>query len=166
MAFEHASVYNGNPPDSLLRYCLDSSAFEDRITALAAALDLLGDEGAAFCDYYLLGIDTPPLWGLKAYQPSSAEILEALNYIETLLASWRQEETPGFAAYILSEEELSEAIDKIEENSIPVFSAETDAEFKDYCPELYAIVKDYYRQAELRGFELDDMDLRSKMLGD
>ncbi|MCL2152999.1 MAG: hypothetical protein FWH57_08595 [Oscillospiraceae bacterium] len=163
MLFERESANNGNPPDSLLRYCLDSSAFEGRVTALEAALDLLGDEGVGFCDDYLLGMNIPPLWYLEAYQPSSEEVLEALNYIETMLASWRKTEIPEFEADVLSMEELRELLASSDESGIPVLSDETGSLVKSFSPELYAIIKRYYQRAQQMGFDLDDRELRLKM---
>ena len=164
LLFERESVMNhGATPDSLLKYCLDGDAFEARITALEAALDLLGDKGTEFCDSYLLGMEIPPLWYLKAYQPSTEEVLEALNYIEELLASWRVSETPDFSADILSVEELNELMNAPDRSGVPVLSVETDALVKSFCPELHAIIRDYYRRAQQRGFNLDDAELRFKM---
>jgi hypothetical protein len=162
---ETESVRAGNPPNALLKYCCNESAFEDHFTAIEAALELLGEKGIAFCDNYMLGTDIPPLWGLKAYQPSSAEILDALNYIETLLANWQQMENKDYPADLVSAEELKQAMDAADNSRVPVMSYELDANVRDYCPELYAIVKDYYRRASMLGFSLDDRDLRQKMMG-
>ena len=162
-AFEDESISAGNPPDALLRYCLEESAFEDRYTALAAALELLGEKGVAFCDNYMLGVEIPPLWDLKVYQPSSAEILESLNYIELLLANWQQTENIDYPADIVSEEELKQAMDAVDNSKVPVLSYELDAKIRKYCPELYALIKDYYRRASEQGFDLNDRELRFKL---
>jgi len=163
--FEDESVSLGNPPNALLRYCLDESAFEDTYTAIAAALDLLGDKGEDFCKNYMLGMDMPPLWYLKDYQPSSAEVLESLNYIEILLANWHQTENMDYPADLVSEQELREAMDASGSGRIPVLSYDLNASIREYCPELFALIKDYYRRASEQGFDLNDRDLRFKMLG-
>ena len=97
-------------------------------------------------------------------QPSSAEILDSLNYIEILLANWHQTENAGYAADLVTEEGLALAMGAVDDSRVPVMSEELDANVRDYCPELYAIVKDYYRRAAQRGFDLNDRDLRSKMM--
>ena len=163
--FEDESARLGNLPDALLRYCLDESAFEEPYTAIAAALDLLGEEeGAKFCEKYVLGVDAPPLWYLKAHQPSSSEVLESLNYIEILLANWHQTENADYTADLVTEEGLALAMGAVDDSRVPVMSEALDATVRDYCPELYAIVKDYYNRASQLGLSLDDRDLRSKML--
>ena len=162
--FEDESVNLGNSPNALLHYCLDENAFESTYTAIAAALDLLGDNGAKFCEKYLLGIEIPPLWDLKAHQPSSAEILESLNYIEILLANWQQTENEDYPVDVVSEQEFSLAMETINDGRIPVMSITLDLSLRDYCPELYAILNSYYRRASQQGFDLDDKDLRFKML--
>jgi hypothetical protein len=162
---ETESTSTGNPPNALLRYCLDESAFEDRYTAIVAAIELLGEKGVAFCDNYMLGTDVPPLWDLKTYQPSSAEVLESLNYIEALLVNWHQTENKDYPEDLVTEEELKQAMDAVDDSRVPVMSYELDANVRKYCPELYAIIKDYYRRASERGFSLDDRELRFKMTG-
>ena len=162
--YEDESVGSGNQPDSLLRYCLDENRHDDSISAVSAALEFFGEDGIAFCDKYLFGLDYPPLWDLAPYQPSSAEILESLNYIELLLANWQQTDNQGYPALLVSEDELSLAMAAMDDGRIPILSPGIDKYLRGYCPELYAIVKDYYRKAAEQGFDLDDKDLRIKLV--
>lgn len=165
-AFENISLELGNEPNSLLHYCLKESSFEDRYTALTAAMDLLGSEAQDFCESYLVGVDIPSLWELKAYQPSSEDVLESLNYIEVLLGSWQKKEDSDYPTHIVSEDELEEAMSTIDDHDISLLSSEMEQSLKEYCPEVYALVADYYNQAMEQGFELDDKDLRFKMYGE
>ena len=162
-AFEKISLEQGNEPNALLRYCLEESSFEDRYTALTAAMDLLGSEAQSFCENYLIGVEIPPLWDLKEYQPSSTEVLDSLNYIEILLGSWQKKGNEDYPTHIVSEEELEKAMSAMGDRNISLLPTEVGEQLKEYCPEIYALVADYYYQAEEKGFELDDKDLRFKM---
>lgn len=162
---EDESSKAGNPPDALLRYCLNESAFEDQFTAFTAVIDLLGgQQGLQFCDNYLMGLEIPPLWGLKFYQPSSTEVLEALNYIEMLLANWQLAENSDYPVDLVSVDALKQAMSNVDTRWVSLFSQETELRLRDYCPEVYALIMDYYWRAKQKGFELDDRGLRFKML--
>ena len=74
-----------------------------------------------------------------------------------------EKENKDYPTHIVSEEELEEAMSVMDDNSISLLSDEVEAQLKEYCPEVYALVADYYQQATEKGFELDDKDLRFKM---
>jgi hypothetical protein len=156
------SVKLGNAPDDLLKYCLteDSSP----ITPLWAALELLKDDSQKFCESYMLGTGIPPLWYLKDDQPPSQEVLEALNYIEIILESWWKLENSSYQAHVVTGEQLDTAMKDVEETQVLFLPQEAAGLIRNYCPEVYALLNDYYRQAEEKGIEFDDKDLRSKLL--
>jgi hypothetical protein len=158
------SVKLGKGPDALLKYCLTED--ESPITAFWAAVEMLGDKSQDFCETYMLGTSIPPLWYLKLYQPSSQEVLEALNYIEILLENWWKQEDDLYRVYIVSEEQLADSLSGLDKNQVTFLPPEMDDLVRDYCPEVYALLNDYYRQVLEKGISFDDKEVRSKLLND
>ncbi|MCL2152092.1 MAG: hypothetical protein FWH57_05085 [Oscillospiraceae bacterium] len=152
----------GAPPEALLKFCLADET--SHITSLWAAVELLKDKSQYFCEAYMLGTSIPPLWSLKQYQPSSREVLDALNDIEVILESWWKLEDNSYRVHIVSEKQLAEAISDVDENNIIFLPPEMAGLIRDYCPQVYAILHDYYRQAQDKGIEFGDEDMRSKLL--
>ena len=155
------SVKLGKDPDAVLRYCLTEN--ESPITPFWAALEVLGDKSQDFCETYMLGTGIPPLWYLKPYQPSSREVLAALNEIEIRLESWWKLENGSYRAYVVTGGELTQAMSEVSENRVAFLPDEIAGILWDYCPEVYALLNDYYRQARDKGIAFDDKDIRYKL---
>ena len=155
------SVKLGKDPNALLRYCL--TEHESPITPFWAALEMLGDDSQSFCEAYMLGTSIPPLWYLKRSQPSSNDVLNALNNIEILMESWWLLENDSYRVHVVTEEHLAEAMRDLSKNQVEFLPPEMADLFFDYCPEVYALLNDYYWQAQEKGIAFDDKDIRGKL---
>jgi len=165
---EDSSRANGNPPDAILKFCLDNShLFDERFIAFEAAMELLGEDGAeAYCTSYLLSIEVPPLWYLKQYLPSDEDILAGLNNIEYVLGSWFLNIDETYHIDTVTLDQLQDAMENINDRRVLFLSVETSLTLEDYCPALYALLNDYYYRAKEKGLSFDDPELRSKMFAD
>ncbi|MDR0569667.1 MAG: hypothetical protein LBG71_00390 [Clostridiales Family XIII bacterium] len=155
----------GEKPDAVLRRCLDEETFEEPFAALSVAFDLLGDKAQGFCEDYLVGVEPPPLWRLKNAQPSPREILKALNDAEFLFGSWQRLENEAYPIYEVSEEGMANALNDVETEAVSFLPAGKATDIRGYCPELYALLNDWYRKARQQGIEFDDRELRFKLSG-
>ncbi|MDR1440198.1 MAG: hypothetical protein LBJ10_09410 [Clostridiales bacterium] len=160
------SAGQGSQPDALLKYCADGSrSFAERFVAFDAALDLLGESaGQAFCEEYFLKHGIPQLWPLKAHQPPDEYILDEINYIEGVLGSWFASELDGYVADSVSAADLRRALENAGKNPVAFLDPAMAAKIKDYAPQVYALLNDYYYRAKQLGVEFDDVGLRGKVL--
>lgn len=157
------SVKLGNPPEALLTYCLTEET--SVIIPFWAALQLLGDKSQDFCETYMAGTSIPPLWDLKQHQPSPQSVLKALNDMEILMESWWKQEDDSYRVHLVTTAQLNAAMSDVDKNEVTFLPPEMADRIRDYCPEVYALLNDYYRQARDKGISFDDKHLRTKLLG-
>ena len=165
---EDTARKKGVPPDSALRFCVNNGdSFDERFIAFEAAIEVLGEDDAQiYCESYLLSIDVPPLWDLKAYQPSDKDILDGLNDIEYVIGSWFKSIDESYPIDTVTYEQLQDAMANLNNNRVLFLSVGTSVKLEDYCLPLYALLNDYYYRAKQKGISYDDPDLRYKMFAD
>ena len=165
---EDTAREKGNPPDAVLRFCVDNgSTFDERFVAFDAAMELLGEDAAQeYCETYLLSIGVPPLWDLKQYQPSDEIILDELNNIEYVIGTWFKNNDETYHIYTVTYDQLKKAMENLDEQRALFLSVNTSLKLEDYCLPLYALLNDYFYRAKEKGISYDDPDLRQKMFAE
>jgi spore cortex formation protein SpoVR/YcgB (stage V sporulation) len=164
-AFDN-EVSNGKPETMLSFILLYSDDLDNKPVAIEAAKHFFGDEADMYYTTYFLNTGIPKLWELKSYLPPQEEILDGLNEIEAILGSWIMPDNEYYITDIVSQSALIEAMENIAKNEVSFIPAEMSRRVRDYSPELYALLNDYYYKAQQKGLMFDDPDLRSKVLGE
>jgi len=162
---EDSARDSGNPPDSVLKFCLgNGELFDDRFVSFEAALALLSEEDAeTYCTSYLLAMEVPPLWYLKPYQPSDEAVLAGLNDIEYVIGSWFKNVDESYHIDTVTDDQLKDAMENIDERRVLFLTVEVSIILEDYCPPLYALLNDYYYRAKELGISYDDPEIRAKV---
>lgn len=162
---EDTSAARGNPPDALLKFCVKSASHTASGSfATAAVNSLLAGSAPGFLSDYMQNPGIPPLWNLKSYEPSSVDILNGLNDMETTMGSWFQLENDKYPVDLATQSQLQKAVSAAKKSSVSFLPADVSIRLQDYSFYIYALLNDYYTRAQQKGLSFNDPNLRFELL--
>ncbi|WP_050697174.1 hypothetical protein [Anaeromassilibacillus senegalensis] len=127
---------------------------------------VLGNQAGGVYNNYFQSDALLPLWKLKAPDRTEEQVLQDLNTVEQMLASWMTQQLGQYPCDVLDLETVRRIQNRPEFQDAVFADAETETQIKAYSPAIWSLLKEYALWAQVCGVEFDEPMLRYHLLSD
>lgn len=127
---------------------------------------VLGNQAGGVYNNYFQSDTLLPLWELKTPERTEEQVLQDLNTVEQMLASWMTQQLGQYPCDMLDLETVRRIENRPEFQAAVFADAETEAQIKAYSPVIWSLLKEYALRAKVCGVDFDEPMLRYHLLGD
>lgn len=127
---------------------------------------VLGNQAGGVYNNYFQSDTLLPLWELKTPERTEEQVLQDLNTVEQMLASWMTQQLGQYPCDVLDLETVRRIENRPEFQEAVFADAETEAQIKAYSPVIWSLLKEYALRAKVCGVDFDEPMLRYHLLGD
>lgn len=127
---------------------------------------VLGNQAGGVYNNYFQSDTLLPLWELKTPERTEEQVLQDLNTVEQMLASWMTQQLGQYPCDMLDLETVRRIENRPEFQEAVFADAETEAQIKAYSPVIWSLLKEYALRAKVCGVDFDEPMLRYHLLGD